>query len=388
MSHAEVMGRPRKYDYPENMTFDRSAAAWVVRNPETGKKKKFRDQAAAERAAKALNEWLAKHRQLKALESDRPTIAGLVEKWKQDKLEHMPWDPSTRRNVLSRMDRIARELGARPIATTDCMYLEDWLSPFCKTPDQFNAWRYAMVLLWRFAVSRKLADSVEPEKMERRSISKILPINQKVRAQLDIDGFRLIYEKAEPWLRLAMEQSLVTLQARKEICNMRHADYHDGYLFVIRAKVCAKSDMAFIKIRITPQIEELRRRSLLLDGTASPFIIHRQPERKRRAWTQGKPHWTCVNPQYLTKAFEAARDSVERFAAMPERTRPTFHEIRGLGGRIYLSQGMPAAAIQALMSHASRRTTKIYLAKGVAALNNDDYQTVDAPLLLSELLRG
>jgi hypothetical protein len=35
------------------------------------------------------------------------------------------------------------------------------------------------------------------------------------------------------------------------------------------------SDMAFIKIRLTPELEEIRRRALKLDDTASPFLIHR-----------------------------------------------------------------------------------------------------------------
>jgi hypothetical protein len=34
-----------------------------------------------------------------------------------------------------------------------------------------------------------------------------------------------------------MEQSLVMLQAQQEICDMRHADYRDGYLLAIRDKV-------------------------------------------------------------------------------------------------------------------------------------------------------
>jgi hypothetical protein len=59
-------------------------------------------------------------------------------------------------------------------------------------------------------------------------------------------------------------------------------DYRDGYLFVIRDKVSGDSDMAFIKIRITPELEEIRRRALKPDDTASPFLIHRKPNRERR----------------------------------------------------------------------------------------------------------
>jgi enterobacteria phage integrase len=90
---------------------------------------------------------------------------------------------------------------------------------------------------------------------------------------------------------------------------MRHADYRDGYLFVIRDKVSGDTEMAFIKIQLTSELEEIRRRSPRLDDAVSPFLIHRKPHRERREWMEGKPHWTYVNPQYLSKAFEVARDT-------------------------------------------------------------------------------
>ena len=48
------------------------------------------------------------------------------------------------------------------------------LTGFCSSADAFNKWRYALVLLWKFAVSRKLAATCEPEKIESRSTSKKL----------------------------------------------------------------------------------------------------------------------------------------------------------------------------------------------------------------------
>jgi integrase len=379
------MARPKKNDYPAYMTADRSRGGYVVRNPLSGKRKRFRDEDMARRAAKLLGEWVTKQRQLEAFDTGLPTIAGLVDHWERDKLQFQPWDDGTRKNMLAKMRRIRRELGDRLIARTDRMFLEDWLASFCRTGDQFNKWRYALILLWRFAISKKLAAECEPEKIEPRSTSKKLAINRKVRRQLDIEGFKAIHEQAEPWLQLAMEQSLITLQGRSEICNMRHSDYRDGHLFVIRDKVSGDSDMAFIKIALTDELESIRRRSLAVDSIASPFLIHRAPARRRRQWTEGKPHWTYVNPSYLGKAFAEARDKVERFAAMSARERPTFHEIRGLGARTYRAQGMPEGAIQALMTHANQRTTQIYLDRGAAALTDNDYIAVKATLRMEDL---
>jgi integrase len=298
----------------------------------------------------------------------------------------MPWDDGTRRNAEYMLARIGRDFGSRIIARTDCMDLENWMAKFCKNADQWNKWRYILVLLWKLAMSRKLATSNEPEKIETRSTSKKIAANRKVRQKLDVVGFKAIHEKAPPWLQVAMEQSLVTLQARKEICNTRYSDYRDGWLYVIRDKVSGESEMGFIRIAVTPQLDEIRRRSLT-DGVLSTYLVHRAPKRRRREWMEKEPHWTYVNPSYLSKAFSKAREACGLYANLEPAKRPTFHEIRGLGGRIYAAQGTPEAAIQALMTHAHRRTTQIYLEKGVAGLTDADYHPVTAPGTVAQMLR-
>jgi hypothetical protein len=174
--------------------------------------------------------------------------------------------------------RAERELGDKVVSRTDCVFLDDWLNSFCKTADQWNKWRHTLVLLSEYAVSKKFADSNEAEKLLERSTSKKLEINRKVRRQLDIQGFNDIHEHAPKFLQIAMEQSLVTLQARTEICNVQHAHYRNGHLFVIRDKTSGDSEMAFIKIARTEELEDIRRRSLRLDGIAFPYLIHRAPD--------------------------------------------------------------------------------------------------------------
>jgi integrase len=367
------------------MTPSGRSGSFFVRNPITGKKRRFNDEEKARQAAAALAAWVDKERKILLLDHGRSTIGALVDRWEQDRLQFMPWDTGTRRNMLAKMRRIKRELGTRTIASTDRMFIEDWLSSFCQTADQFNDWRYALVLLWQLAVVRKLSDFCEPELVPARSTSKKLEMNRKRRRRLDVEGFQDIHKMAPAWLQLAMEQSLVTLQPRLEICNLQHTHYHDGYLFVIRDKVSGDSDMAFIKIAMTDQLDDIRRRSLMLDSIASPFVIHRAPERRRRGWTEGKPHWTYVNPDYLSKGFAEARDKIERFSSMPARERPTFHEIRSLGARSYRKFGVSEEAIQALMTHAHKRTTQIYLDHGETALTDDDYVSVTATLRLDDL---
>lgn len=381
------MARPKKNDFPPYMSPDGDRGGFVVRNPLTGKKKRFNDEDTARKAATALAKYVELEKQARALDAGRPTVAGLVDAWKRDKLQFQPWDAGTKRNNLLKMERIRRDIGHRLLHRTDCLFLEEWLASFCHTADTFNKWRYALVLLWKYGVSRKLTEVNEADKVEFRSTSKKLDANKKKRRQIDVRGFKAIHEVAPAWLQLAMEQSLVTLQARNEICNMRQTDYRGGYLFVIRDKVSGDSDMAFIKIAMTDQLDDIRRRSLTLDDTASPYLIHRKPDHRRRQWIEGKPHWTYVIPDYLTKAFAEARDKAGIYAHLGPDERPPFHEIRGLGARIYREQGVPEAAIQALMTHASQRTTQIYLERGKDALTDADYHAVKASLTLSDMLK-
>ena len=380
------MGRPNSRGYPPYMRADASRGGWVVANPVTGKRRRFSDEAKARETAVLLAEWVEKERQARTLDAGLPTIAGLVDRWKTDCLPFMPWDKGTRQNNLYKIERVRRELGARQVARTDRLFLHSWLSSFCHNADQWNKWRYVLVLLWKFALEMKFVLQNEPECIQERSTSKKLEMNQKVRKQLDIEGFRAIHEKAPGWLQLAMELSIVTLQARSEVCNLRHTDFRAGHLFVIRDKVSGDSDMAFIKIVVTEQIDELRRRALTMDNSVSPYLVHRAPDRRRREWIEGKPHWTWVVPDYLSKAFAEARDQVRRFEAMPPRERPTFHEIRGLGARIYRDRGVSEDAIRALMTHAHKRTTQIYLDRGAAALSDADYVEVRASLTLAEMV--
>lgn len=380
---------PKKNNgFPAYMGVDGDRGGFIVRNPITGKRKRFsrEDEPKARHIALQMVEFVENERLAESLDAGLPKIAGLVDRWLADKMRFKPWDEGTRKGVGYKLARIRKELGDRVVARTDRLFLDDWLCSFCKTADQFNDWRHVLILLWRLAVARKYVDICEPEKIEVRSTSKKLVSNQKVRHPLDVKGFRAILDTAPNWLQVAMAQSLVTLQARTEICNMKHADYRDGHLFVIRDKVSGESDMAFIKIAMTEELEAIRRRSVMLDGTVSPYLVHRKPDKERREWIEGKPHWTYVNPEYLSKAFAKARKATGLYEHLTGPERPSFHEIRGLGARVYRAQGMSEAAIQALMTHAHQRTTQIYLEGGKAALTDDDYHAVVAPMRLKEVL--
>jgi integrase len=91
----------------------------------------------------------------------------------------------------------------------------------------------------------------------------------------------------------------------------------------------------------------------------SPYIIHRRPDRltKQNCKAKAKSHFTQVTAGYLSKAFAAVRDRLPIFNDIPAEKRPTFHEIRSLGTKLYEDQGIDA---QSLLGHTNRAMTEKY----------------------------
>src|SRR5688572_31567382 len=121
------MGRPKSYDLPDNMTYDKTNAVWIVRNPLTGKRKTFAEQSAAEQTAKKLNEFLRIERQRKLLDDGRMTWEGLIDAWNREQLPFMPWDTSTRTDYGYKVNRIKEAFKERAVADLDCVAIADWL---------------------------------------------------------------------------------------------------------------------------------------------------------------------------------------------------------------------------------------------------------------------
>jgi integrase len=378
------MGRPRTNDFPPNMTSDVARGGFYVRNPITGKRKRFTDEREARLAAERMAAWVANERKDSAWNGGVATFALLAKKWLVDQLPRQPWSLGTMNNNKYIFQKVADELGDRHLASTSPMFLGEWLDGHCERTDLHVKYRKVLVTLYEFAISLGVITENQALKVLERSSSLKLAINHRVRDVMEIEGFRAIHALAPAWMQIAMELSLLTLQARKEICNMRHVHFRDGYLFVIRDKVSAKSEMGFIKIKLTPELEALRSRALQLDNVLSPFLIHRKPFRRVRT----QDHWTYVRPHYLSQRFKRLRTRAGIYEDLPVMQRPGFHMIKGLGGRLLRDRGVSKADIQALMTHSNPKMTALYLEGGAKLLSDDDYRTVEAPLCLTEVLRG
>ena len=183
----------------------------------------------------------------------------------------------------------------------------------------------------------------------------------KQRKRLKYEWFIEIREQAESWLKNAMDLGLYTLQRREDVVNFRYADVHTEesggvvkkYLYVEQEKTENYDDPVRLKIQIAGELATVIERCS--NGIDSPFLVHRQPEKRIKSARRG--YFTQILPDFLTKAFSAARDKTRLFEGWAKEELPTFHEIRSLGIKLYEDQGMDA---QTLAGHANRAMTDHY----------------------------
>ena len=201
---------------------------------------------------------------------------------------------------------------------------------------------------------------------------KLRPKEAKKRRRLSIIEFKLMRDSAEPWLRTAMDLALQTTQARLEVTRIKYSikapkagvcgcvwykapeNGIHGVLYIHRQKVQHK-ESSHIAIPIGDELKRIIDGSR--DSVASPFVVHRLPEKTSNPVSKEVNHPTQVVPSYLSRAFSSLRDSLGVAERYPIEERPTFHEIRALAAHLLESQGIDP---QARMAHSDAKSTKIY----------------------------
>ncbi|KRG49351.1 integrase [Stenotrophomonas beteli] len=174
--------------------------------------------------------------------------------------------------------------------------------------------------------------------------------------RLTLDVYRAIWDEAAPWLRNAMDLSLVTLLRREDVVTVKFADVRDGHLWVVPSKTEGSTNVR-LQIAVAGPLLDLLARCR--DDVVSPFVIHRLPEKARPSDKRAKDraHHTQVLPEQLSRAFAKARDA----AGVGGDAPPTFHEIRSLGGALLRDAGWTTEQIQTLMGHGNASMTEHYL---------------------------
>jgi hypothetical protein len=219
--------------------------------------------------------------------------------------------------------------------------------------------------LFSYAVDESLMlDNPANRKKMRRT-------EEKKRQRLSLGHFMAIRRAAAPWLRTAMDLALQTTHARLEVSRIRYSIHEPkngvcgcvwleqpengiyGTLYIHRQKV-QKKEASHVAIPIGDELKRIIDDSR--DNVASPYVVHRIPERQVKR-SKEVSHPTQVAPDYLSRAFSAVRDKLGLCNHLTMDERPTFHEIRALAAHLFDKQGIDP---QGRMAHSDAKSTKIY----------------------------
>ncbi|WLG53835.1 phage integrase Arm DNA-binding domain-containing protein [Pseudomonas sp. FP1742] len=127
------------------------------------------------------------------------------------------------------------------------------------------------------------------------------------------------------------------------------------YLYVVQQKTTKASDAAWIRFKVTEELQAVISRCR--DDIASPYLVHRRPDRLKQKQAQTKDHWTQIEERYLTRAFKEARELAGCYKGWKEEEMPGFHEVRALSLHLYKKAGKDG---QKIAGHASEGMTKNY----------------------------
>jgi integrase len=341
-----MAARPRSRgnkDLPANLYTTRTG--YEYRHPITKKRHGMgSDRRRAIEAAKILNLRFASSVDLVARVTGERTVADIISRFRQEYLADRDLAERTRSETEYRLRRYERELGSRSWASFDLAALTDWLRPL--TRDAYIKHRGQWIDIYRFACSvgaaeRNLAEMTLPKAPGERK-----------RKRWTLEQFKAARALAEPWLRIAMDLAVLTLQRREDLVNMRFEDIQDGRLLVRQNKTGKR---LAIKLggEASATLATARARTYVC-----PFIIARKPLRLRKGQKQ---HSFQVTASFLTKAVAAVRDETGLFESYEDGERPTLHELRSLGAHLYREAGFAEEYIQGLLGHSKPEMTRHYL---------------------------
>lgn len=341
-------------DLPENLYLN--GIYYRYRHPQTGEYHQMgTDKKLAIQAARKLNAQLMPGNDLvrRVLGEHHFTWANLVERYQRERQASEGKKASTTKEENYRLQHIADGLGMHALEDTTQRLLSNWLDNNYAN-NAYTKHRGTLIKLMDFGIAKGMFPDGQQNLASATLIEREAP---KVRKVLTIEQFNAVRARAEPWLQVAMDLALVTTQRRGDLIKMKFSDIRDGYLYVVQNKTEKHGHRAHLRIAVGDTLAGIISRSRALPPL-SPFIVHRVPDRK--VSFEGQEHHSQVRDQTLTKAFARARDACEVFKGIPVEERPTFHEIRGLGGAQYLAQGYGKEYVNLLMGHTTMKMTEGY----------------------------
>ncbi len=346
------MTRPRNKSnsgLPSNLYFDKRRKTYRYRRATDGKWYPFgTDRLQAIDAAKQLNLEYMKGRDLVALvmNANTMTLEAYIEQYRREILPKRKLAKGTLELYAVHFRKIIKALGGNPINEITVKIVADFLRE--STPRSSNQVRALLMNVFTHAVAEGLIP-------DNPAVITIPQLEEKTRRRHTREGLKAIRDASPQWLKNAIDLALITAQRRTDILSMKFEDIRDGDLHVIQQKTAKTTDAAWIRFKVTPELQAVIDRCR--DNILSPYLIHRRPERKRQKQAEQKEHWTKIEERFLTRAFKDARDAAECYTTWKDEEQPGFHEVRALSLHLYKKAGKDG---QKIAGHASEEMTKNY----------------------------
>lgn len=356
MNPGDIVGRPRsagRRDLPPNLE-EHSSGLYRYRHPVTRDYHYLsRDKAASIEAAVQLNAILGRRQSLvDAVVDPRGKAFNKVLEWFRDqKLPELKLAPKTRTEKARMVEVLIAKADAKPIDEMTVLDCNEMLDRVTKGGRARSIYRTLMVQVFAKAGAKGWTADNPAARTEDTE-------PEKERLPLTLEWFQAIRAAAPAELQCAMELALQTLQRREDVSVMEVPRAGEPIRLVQQ-----KTGKA-LEIPVSGEIQGVidRARSL---NVVCPFIVRMKPKRRARqeqARAAGRRHFAQLLPEQITRGFAEARDTLDVFKRMPKTKRPSFHEIRGLGGKLYKElMGWTDQQVQALMGHEDVGMTRDYL---------------------------
>lgn len=340
---------PANKGLPQNLYFDARRSTYRYRRPTDGKWFPFgADRLKAIDAAKQLNLEFMRGADLvgSVMGNTSDLFIGFLDTYERDVLPPRELAKGTLGLYAVHFRRFRKHFEGKAVDQITIRMIAEMLDAL--TPRTANQCRALLIDIFNHAAAKGLCP-------DNPAASTINRIEKKQRKRHTVDGLKAIREKAPAWLQNAIDLALITAQRRTDILDMRFDGVREGYLYLVQKKTAKASDAAWIHFRVTPELQAVISRCR--DNTASPYLVHRKPDRLKQKQTQTKDHWTKVEERYLTRAFKEAREAAGCYKGWKEEEMPGFHEVRALSLHLYKKAGKDG---QKIAEHASEDLTKNY----------------------------
>ena len=324
--------RPRNrknQSLPPNLYFKNRGkhSYYHYKHPETGKFHAIgNDKNKAIAAANQLNSILIKPVDLVAEVLGENTLSDHIDWFYKSVIPSRDYARATLEIYEIRSRMLREHYGDHLLADITVKDISDLMEML--TPRPAQQLRQVATDIFKTAMGRGLIE-VNPAEMTNK------PVVRKSRKRLSQEQYDLIFKSAPRWLQNAMSIALYTIQRREDIVMMRFDNIKNGELYIIQEKT-KKHDTGYLLIEIGEPLS--RAISKCRDEIVSPYLIHRRPAKKISR--KGCDHWTQISKEMVTRKFTEIVDSLDVFESTPKEQRPTFHEIRALGERMYKKAGL------------------------------------------------